>query len=180
LLGGHLATLTLPDVRTLVPWQQILAGALDNNEIVGVAAVVRTYLGREPTRSEITSARRSALRLANAGDAEVVRVPMTGGSPSHDRLLLVWPGTDTTDPIRLREAAADSALPKAVKRSQGANVVVTRSLAKGIADASVSVGEIDIELLTPDDAAVFASQLEDPLRRLQRFRSRLVRRSREG
>lgn len=82
-------------VGTLVPWQQTIAGTLDNNEIIGVAAVVRTYLEREPTLSEITSARRAALRLAEIGEAEVVHVPMTGSRPSQDRCF--WSG-----PVRTR------------------------------------------------------------------------------
>jgi predicted DNA-binding transcriptional regulator AlpA len=62
-------------------WQRVLADALDQNLAVGVRAAVADYLGRTPTRAELTAARRAAHSLVASGQARVLRVSGGGGIP---------------------------------------------------------------------------------------------------
>ena len=108
-----------------------------------------------------------------------MRVPMTGGRPSQDRLLLVWPGTDTSSPARLRDEAADSALPKAVRPSQSADAAIARALARAVTDASVSVSEINLKLLPRTPLSLLLLNSRILCEGCSSFGSWLVRRSRE-
>jgi hypothetical protein len=48
-----------PKPPCLGRWQQVFAGALDQNLAVGVRAAVIDHLGRTPTRAELNAARRA-------------------------------------------------------------------------------------------------------------------------
>ena len=64
-----------PKSPRLGRWQQVLADALDHNFAIGVRAAVAYHLGRTPTRTELTAARRAAHSLATLGRARVLHVP---------------------------------------------------------------------------------------------------------
>jgi len=64
-----------PTSPRLGRWQQVLSDALDQNLAIGVRAAVADHLGRAPTRSELTAARRAAHSLAALGRARVLHVP---------------------------------------------------------------------------------------------------------
>jgi predicted DNA-binding transcriptional regulator AlpA len=93
-----------PKPPRLGRWQQVLADALDQNLAIGVRAAVADHLGRAPTRSELTAARRAAHSLATLGRARVLHVP---GSDSDDTagdrsyLVLARPDVIMND-VRLR------------------------------------------------------------------------------
>lgn len=63
-----------PKPTRLGCWQQVLVDALDQNLAIGVRAAVADHLGRAPTRSELTAARRAAHGLAALGCARVLYV----------------------------------------------------------------------------------------------------------
>ena len=50
----------------MIPWQKVLINALFAHDAIGVRATASTHLGHEPTRAQITSARRAAHRLVAA------------------------------------------------------------------------------------------------------------------
>ena len=50
-------------------WRAILADALLDHDVVNVRDTITEYLGRAPTRAEITAARRAAHSLASSGEA---------------------------------------------------------------------------------------------------------------
>lgn len=164
-------------MRVLVPWKAILAQALDDREIIGVAAVVRSYLARTPTRSEITSARRAAVRCVAAGHAEAVYLPNTGANGG-DRLLLVWPGTDASDVDHLRRTSTHGHLPDGVGRTALGNTRAARALVVSLVQAASSVDEIDGERLSTVASRALADDLEEPLRQFNLLRVRLRGRSR--
>jgi hypothetical protein len=64
-----------PKSPRLGRWQQVLTDALDQNLAIGVRAAVADHLGRAPTRSELTAARRAAHGYAALGHARVFHVP---------------------------------------------------------------------------------------------------------
>jgi hypothetical protein len=61
-----------PKSPRLGRWQKVLIDALDQNLAIGVRAAVADYLGRAPTRAELTTARRAAHSLAALGRARVL------------------------------------------------------------------------------------------------------------
>lgn len=164
-------------MRVLVPWQAILAQTLDNREIISVAAVVRTYLARTPTRSEITSARRAAVRYVAAGHAKAVHLPNSGAN-GDDRLLLAWPGTDVSDLDHLRRSSTQAHLPDGVGRTALGNTRAARALVVSLVQAASSVDEIDVERLGAIASRALADDLEEPLRQFSLLRARLRGRSR--
>ena len=54
------ASVSTAPVR-MIPWQKVLAAALNEHEVIGVRAAATAYLGHEPTRAQITAARRAAV-----------------------------------------------------------------------------------------------------------------------
>src|SRR6478672_6267043 len=82
-------------------WRTILADALADQEVVNVAETVSRFLGRPPTRAEITAARRAAHGLADRGYATAYHTE----SPRRDRrggtrLLLAQPGAELDEDAR--------------------------------------------------------------------------------
>lgn len=65
-----------------VQWHRVLDRALGDSAVVGVADAVTQHLGRAPTRSEITAARRAAHRYAATGEAQVTILPYVVGGQS--------------------------------------------------------------------------------------------------
>src|SRR4051812_3747837 len=74
-----------------VPWQQLIADELATGGVVIVRELVTRRLRREPTRAELTAARRAANRYAAAGHAEIVRVPSRTGGHGNRLLLGLTP-----------------------------------------------------------------------------------------
>jgi hypothetical protein len=58
-----------------VQWHPVLDQALAESAVVGVADAVTRRLGRQPTKSEITAARRAARRYAATGQAKLTLLP---------------------------------------------------------------------------------------------------------
>jgi transcriptional regulator with XRE-family HTH domain len=64
-----------PKPQRLGRWHQVLADALDQHLAMGVRAAVADHLGRGPTPTALTAARRAAHSLAALGRARVLHVP---------------------------------------------------------------------------------------------------------
>src|SRR6185312_13702458 len=86
-------------------WQQVLSDALDQNLAIGVRAAVADHLGRAPTRSELTAARRAAHSLAALGRARVLHVPgadVDAAVGDRSYLLVLAAGSPVRSPARRR------------------------------------------------------------------------------
>jgi hypothetical protein len=58
----------------MISWHKVLINALFEHDAIGVRATASTHLGHEPTRAQITAARRAAHRLGAADWARAVHV----------------------------------------------------------------------------------------------------------
>ena len=78
-------------------WAQVFRAALDRHPVIDVANGVERYLGRVPTRSELTASLRATIEIESAGSgkrtATVLGRPQVSGR--QQRLLLIR--TDATD-----------------------------------------------------------------------------------
>ncbi|HEY5840089.1 MAG TPA: hypothetical protein VIU87_01205 [Mycobacterium sp.] len=85
-------------------WQRLLAEAPEQSEVVGVYVFSRGYLGRRPTRYELTAARRAARLYADLGEAQVLHVATGGGSYGNRATVLVAQlDADLSEEERLRD-----------------------------------------------------------------------------
>ena len=155
-------------------WYEVFADALDRAETIGVAATVRPYFSREPTRAEITAARRRANSFAAAGRAELFDVPVKGTR----MLVLARPATERPADELLHAVATGRSLPRATRRGRPRSERRTvDTLARHITSAGRAARRVDVDRLSPDDAAAFAADLADSLHDLDRLRERLKRRA---
>ena len=165
---------------TLGRWQQVLADALDQNLAIGVRADVADYLGRAPTRAELTAARRAAHSLAALGRARVLHVP---GADANDNagnrnyLVLAKPNV-IMNYTRLRGLAVAGS-DGAGRRSAHNHPQTARILRRSLRNAAAGAWLIQVEGLDGESAADVAASLADALQelhRLQRILDRRIRR----
>jgi predicted DNA-binding transcriptional regulator AlpA len=170
-----------PKPPRLGRWQQVLAGALDQNLAIGVRAAVADHLGRAPTRAELTAARRAAHSLAALGRAGVLHVPgadADAGTGDRDYLVLAKPNVIMND-IRLRGlavAARDTARRKSPHNHAQTVWNLRRSLRNAAAGARLLQVE-GLDIKSADDVAVALGDALKELHRLQRRLDRRVRRT---
>jgi hypothetical protein len=167
-----------PKSQRLGRWQQVLAGALDQNLAIGVRAAVADHLGRAPTRAELTAARRAAHGLAALGRARVLHVPGEADADAGDRnyLVLAKPNVIMND-IRLRGLAV-AGNEAAGRKSPHNHVQTTRNLRRTLRNAAAGARLIEAEGLDSKSATDVAASLADALEELHRLRRSLDRRLR--
>jgi hypothetical protein len=173
-----------PKPPRLGRWQQVLADALDQNLAIGVRAAVADHLGRAPTRSELTAARRAAHGLAVLGRARVLHVAGSDGDDNAgDRSYLVLAKPDVImNNIRLRGLAVAGS-EAAGRKSPHNHVQTTRNLRRSLRNAAAGARLIQAEGLDSKSAADVAASLADALielRRLERRLDRRIRRDQRG
>ena len=159
-------------------WQRVLLAALDESDAAGVAVAVRAYLGRVPTRSEVTAARRAALGLAAAGDLEARHVRVPPGEGRAGELLVIARVGGHVDDDALRRAATDQPAPEPgllAERGDSEHyaaeaVLLAHRAAKQA--RSVNVDDLDLR-----QAGGLATQLGPALEELLSLKRRLRRRS---
>ena len=74
----------------MIPWQKVLINALFEHDAICVRATASTHLGHEPTRAQITAARRAAHRLVAADWARAVHVPVRLETRREKSIILCW------------------------------------------------------------------------------------------
>ncbi|HEY6682726.1 MAG TPA: helix-turn-helix domain-containing protein [Propionibacteriaceae bacterium] len=168
-----------PKPPRLGRWQHVVADALDQHLAIGVRAAVADHLGRAPTRSELTAARRAAHGLAALGRARVLYVAGVGADDDNagDRSYLVLAKPDVImNDTRLRGlAVAGSA---AGRKSSHNHAQTARNLRRSLRNAAVGARLIQVEALDSKSAADLATALSDALEELHRLERRLDRRIR--
>ena len=160
-------------------WQQVLTDALDQNLAVGVRAAVADHLGRVPTRTELTAARRAAHSLAALGRARVLHVPgadADADSGDRDYLVLTKPNVIMND-IRLRGLAVAGS-DAAGRRSPHNHAQSARNLRRSLRNAAAGARLIQAEGLDSKSAADVGASLADVLEELHRLERRLDQRIR--
>lgn len=137
------------------------------------------HLGRDPSRAELTAARRAAHSLAALGRARVLHVPGADADDNAgDRTYLVLAKPDVTmNDIRLRGlgVAGNDA---AGRRSPHNHAQTARNLRRSLRSAAAGALLIQAEGLDSESAADVAASLADALDELQRLQRRLDRRIR--
>jgi hypothetical protein len=170
-----------PNPPRLGRWQQVLADALDQNLAIGVRAAVADHLGRAPTRSELTAARRAAHGLAALGRARVLHVAGSDGDDNagdRSHLVLAKPDVIMND-TRLRRLAV-AGNDAAGRKSPHNHAQTARNLRRSLRNAAADARLIQAEALDSTSAADIAASVADALeelRRLQRSLDRHFRRN---
>jgi hypothetical protein len=152
-----------PKSPPLGRWQQVLADALDQNLAIGVRAAVADHLGRAPTRSELTAARRAAHGLAALGRAGVLHVPGADADAiTGDRgyLVLAKPNVTMND-IRVRGLAVVGS-DAAGRKSPRNHAQTARNLIRSLRNAAAGARLIQAEGWTTNRPATSRLPLPMP------------------
>lgn len=166
----------------VVQWHRVLDKALRDRPVVGVADAVRTHLGRTPTRSELSAARRAAHRYAATGEAQVTTLLATiAGGHTAQVLVLAEPGVDLTDVTTLRRKVAANS--RAIDKPQGQDTKDTAArverMLSQIHAVSRSAPLLPLDQIAPAHAKLLAEDLTEALANLAVLAANLTRRSRQ-
>ena len=167
-------------------WQRVLLDALAHAELVGVAAALDRHLGRRATRVELTAARRTAARLAAAGQLTLHQVRVHPGQHAGGGVFLVAARLDADmDENRLQRAARGRTPaahdPAAAEEEQAAAARHTARAVAGLQQAAADARIVDVDQLPPGHAAELTEQLGAALAEVTALQRRLRRRGqREG
>jgi hypothetical protein len=168
-----------PKPRRFCRWQQVLADALDQNLAIGVRAAVADQLGRGPTLSELTAARRAA--HGRARRLYVSGADADGNGGNRNYLVLARPNVIMND-IRLRGLAV-AGTDAADRKSSHNHAQTVRNLKRSLRSVTAGARLIQAEALDRKSAADVAAAIADALEglhRLQRNVDRRVRRDAGG
>ena len=164
-----------------VQWHRVLDRALAENAVFGVADAVAKHLGRVPTRSEMSAARRAAHRFAATGEAQVAVVPTVVAGSKRLVLVLTRPEVDLDDVAMLRRSTA--APPRKPGKPQGSGTRDTarraESLLTQVSQASRAAGLLPVAQIEPAHAKLLAEDLVEVVAVLAVFAADLTRRSRQ-
>lgn len=144
-------------------WQRVLLDALTNAELVGVGHS-RHHLGRRVTRSELTAAGRTAAHLAAYGRVTLHQVRVQPGQDAGGGVFLVIarPGAEVND-NRLRQATRGrtpaASDPAAAEQERQATAHHATQAVAALEQAAADARTVDVDHLTPEQAAQLAGQL---------------------
>jgi hypothetical protein len=164
-----------------VQWHPVLDQALAETAVVGVADTVTHYLGRRPTKSEITAARRAAHRYAATGQAQMTLLPSVAAGRKYRILVLARPDVDLDDVPVLRQAVASTARKSAKPKGPGVKDTARRaeSLLTQVSHATRAARLLPIEQIEPAHAKLLAEDLTEVVAGLATVAADLIRRSRQ-
>jgi len=148
----------------MISWQKVLINALIEHDAIGVRATASTHLGHEPTRAQITAARRAA-HVAGAADlGRAVQVPVRLGDTAREINHLVLVRFDTT-------AEHDQLLDTATCRPP----TPIRGLELNLTALEAAVRNIEVDQLSADQAGYLAARLRAAVADLTRLSPNLER-----
>jgi hypothetical protein len=162
------ASVSTAPVR-MIPWQKVLAAALNEHEVIGVRAAATAYLGHEPTRAQITAARRAAHHLVAADLARAVHVPVRFGGAARQVNHLVLVRSDA-------EAGHDQVLEAATCRPPAADQPA-RTLELSLTTLGTAARNVDVDRLSAEQARHLAAILQAAVADFTRLGRRLERRA---
>jgi hypothetical protein len=162
------ASVSAAPVR-MIPWQKVLAEALIEHEVIGVRSAVMAHLGHEPTRAQITAARRAAHRLVAADLARAMHVPVRLGDAARqvNHLVLVRVGATAG-----HDQVLDAATCKPPAPDQPA-----RTLELSLTALGTAARNLDPDQLSAEQAGHLAAIFEAAVADLTRLTRHLERRA---
>lgn len=164
-----------------VQWHSVLDQALAETAVVGVADAVAHHLGRQPTKSEITAARRAAHRYAATGQAQLTLLPFGAPGRMYRVLVLARPDVDLDDFPVLRQAVAATARKAAKPQGAGTRDTARRaeSLLTQVSHATRAARLLPVAQIEPAHAKLLAEDLTEVVAGLATLAADLMRRSRQ-
>ena len=164
-----------------VQWHPVLDQALAETAVVGVADAVTHHLGRRPTKSEITAARRAARRYAATGQAQLTLLPSVAAGRKYRVLVLARPDVDLDDVQELRQAVAAPARKAAKPQGAGRKDTARRaeSLLTQVSHATRAARLLPVNQIEPAHAKLLAEDLTEVVAGLATLAADLTRRSRQ-
>lgn len=161
-----------------IQWHQVFDDALRVNDAIVVALVAGAYIGRKPTRSELSAARRAANTYATKSNMQVLHVAANRADGRSTRvLLLARPDADLDDTERLHAIASGLA---AVPRRHGRRQQSIESLVSAVVKTSRSARRVDIGDLDREHIPTLSNDLAAALNDLSRLQDRLQRQARRS
>lgn len=158
-----------------IQWHQVFDDALRVSDVVAVALVAGAHIGRKPTRSELSAARRAANTYAASSNVQALLAPATRSDGRSIRvLLLARPDADLDDADRLHAIASGL---EAAPRRRGRRSQSIESLIAAAVKASHAGRRVDIGSLDPGHAQTLADELTEAMHDFRRLRDRLQRRA---
>lgn len=164
-----------------VQWHPVLDQALAETAVVGVADAVAHHLGRRPTKSEITAARRAAHRYAATGQAQLTLLPSGAAGRKYRVLVLARPDVDLDDVQELRQEVAATARRAAKPQGAGTRDTARRaeSLLTQVSHATRAARLLPVAQIEPAHAKLLAEDLTEVVAGLATLAAELTRRSRQ-
>jgi hypothetical protein len=162
-----------------VLWYEVFDDALSSQPVVAVSHVAEAHLGRRPTRSEITSARRAANTYARGSNAQTLHIwARRADGRKVLVLLLARADADLDDTDKLHAVAASrTAVPRTRGLPRGAQGV--ESLLSAIVKSAHSSRRVDLDHLEPEHARHLGDELAEALDDFRHLRDRLHRHGRQ-
>ncbi len=164
-----------------VQWHPVLDQALAETAVVGVSDAVSHHLGRRPTKSEITAARRAAHRYAASGQAQLTLLPSVAAGRKYRVLVLARPDVDLDDVSALRQATATPGKKAAKAQGDGVRDTARRaeSLLTQVSHATRAARLLPVNHIEPAHAKLLAEDLTEVVAGLATLAADLTRRSRQ-
>ena len=150
-----------------VAWQELIADELAREPVVVVRDLVAREARGQPTRAQLSAARRAANRYAASGRAVIVRVPSDAANQARVLTLVRTGETPTIASRGPRRGRARS------------DLVIARGLVRTVDGVVPAARLIDPAKIAPEEARSLAAALEDPIEELVRLRIWLGERGRD-
>ena len=166
----------------VVQWHRVLDRALSESAVVTVSDAVTEHVGRAPTRSEMSAARRAAHRYAATGEAQEAVLSTVVDGTARRVLVLARPEVDLHDVSALRRSVAKRA--RELDKPQGQNTKDTARRAESLLTQVVQSARagrlLPVMQIEPAHARLLAEDLTEAVADLAVLAASLTRRSRQG
>jgi hypothetical protein len=164
-----------------IQWHRLFVEALGRADVVVVARVAASYLGRTPNSSELSAVRRAANSYARTSNAQVLHVAGVTATGATRRVLLLARADTDLEQTEWLHAIASGRIDTPVRRKPGkGGPQVTDSLVGRVARAARQAQMADARQLDPEHARALAQDLTEALGALQRLRDRLQQQGRSA
>lgn len=165
-----------------VQWHRVLDRALSESSVISVSVTVTEYLGRTPTRSEMSAARRAAHRYAATGEAQEAMLSAVVNGSARRVLTLARPEVDLQDVSALRRSMAAQARRLEKPQGQKTRDAAHRAerLLTQVVQSARSSRLFPLDQIEPAHARLLAEDLTEAVADLAVLAAELTRRSRQG
>lgn len=164
-----------------VQWHRVLDRTLSGSSVVTVNDAVTEHLGRRPTRSEMSAARRAAHRYAATGEAQEAMLSTVVDGTARRVLVLARPGVDLHNVSALRRSVAKTARQLDNPQGQKSKDTVQRAerLLAQVVQSARAGRVLPVMQIEPAHARLLAEDLTEAVADLAALAAALTRRSRQ-